>query len=488
MYKSTLQVRRSLIRFTSDARRVITRLFLPGSEQRIRSVIDRIVSLSDVEVGRLLEEIDESFELRHRDFHGALRRHFDAVSRYIPDPDSLSDERKLVIGAYFTNEYSFESAALFNPSIVPHPNQEAIPEGSIRVLMSLRATGEGHVSSIVFRTGVIDENGEITVAPPSPYARSPHPRPEQINDKESFLEKLIEMGAYNDTLGDLLDMLPDSFTDGDLADVLAGVGRRDSLPPEFEDSARSLTWLAQSDYELDLPRTASPSEIVIFPATENESRGMEDMRLVRFIEEDGRAVYYGIYMAFNGFRVLPQLFATTDFQRINITPLHGRYVQNKGQALFPRRVNGWYMMISRIDGENMYIMRSKSIRFWNEADLLRVPRFPWEYVQIGNCGSPIETDRGWILLTHGVGPIRTYSIGAILLDLNHPSKILGQLREPILAPLEEEREGYVPNVVYTCGALKHNGTLIIPYAMSDSATSFATVDVNELLELMEPVS
>jgi predicted GH43/DUF377 family glycosyl hydrolase len=232
---------------------------------------------------------------------------------------------------------------------------------------------------------------------------------------------------------------------------------------------------------LELPANACPSEIVIFPATENESRGMEDMRLVRFTEDDGSTRYFGTYTAYNGFRILPQLFQTEDFRHIRMTPLQGKYAQNKGQALFPRRIDGWYVMIGRLDGENLFLLKSKNIRFWNDAEPLQEPTYPWEFVQIGNCGSPIETPEGWLLLTHGVGPMRTYCIGATLLDLNDPSRIIGQTDEPLIAPNEEERDGYVPNVVYSCGGLIHNDRLVLAYAMSDSATAFATVPLPELL-------
>ena len=477
-----LNVVRQPERFTSDSRRVITRLFLPGSETRIQSVIHRVVALTEIEASRLLDDVIQSFDARHFDLTAAFRSHYEEVDGYIEDPDGLSDERQLLIGAYFTKEYSFESAALFNPSIVPHPDQSGMPTGAVRFLMSLRATGEGHVSSIVFRAGVISPGGNIMIAPPSPYARSPEPLEDYPYDKQTFFLKLIEMGAYSNTAGDVLDRLPDSFTDTDLARVLADMGGHQPLPEQFEETARDLRWLALSNYVLELPENACPSEIVIFPATENESRGMEDMRLVRFVDDDGKACYYGTYTAYNGFRILPQLMQTEDFRYVQMMPLHGKYVRNKGQALFPRKIDGWYVMVSRLDGENMYLMRSKNIRFWNEAQPLQIPTYPWEFMQIGNCGSPLETPEGWLLLTHGVGPMREYCIGATLLDIEDPSRIIGQTAKPLIAAGEDERDGYVPNVVYSCGAMIHGEQLILPYAMSDSATSLVTVPLAELLE------
>lgn len=479
-----IQIIRSRVRFTADTRRVITRPFMPGDPVRLRRIIDRVLALSEREVLRLLARVRESFASRHLDLEGSFQRHYEAVMGLIDDGDGLSRERQLLIGAYFTHEYSFESAALFNPSVVPHPNQAGLPDGSVRVLMSLRATGEGHVSSIVFRAGIIGASGDIHIAPPSPYARSLHPLKDQVNEKQSFLEKLIEMGGYNDTAGDILDGLPDPFTDIDLDRVLDEVARREPLPPHFEDAERSLRWLARSDYELALPANACPSELVIFPASEAESRGMEDMRLVHFTEDDGSTIYYGIYTAFNGWRILPMLMSTRDFKSVWVTPLHGQYARDKGLALFPRKLDGWYAMVARVDGENLYLLKSKNIRFWNDIEPLRGPLYPWEFVQIGNCGSPIETGRGWLLITHGVGPMRQYCIGALLLDRDDPTRVIGQTREPLIVPAEDERDGYVPNVVYSCGSMTHNGALLIPYAMSDVATSFITVRLEELLDYL----
>ena len=484
MAECPIQIVRSRVRFTADTRRVITKPFMPGDPDRFRRIVDRILAMSEHDVLRLLSQVQDSFGPRHLDLEGAFRRNSETVMQLIGGVDGLSDERLLLIGAYFTHEYSFESAALFNPSIVPHPNQDGLPEGAVRVLMSLRATGEGHVSSIVFRAGVIGTSGDIHIAPPSPYARRLRPLKNQINEKESFLEKLIEMGGYNDTAGDILDLLPEQFTDSDLEQVLDDAWKRDAVPTRLNEADRSLRWLARSDYLLELPANSCPSELVIFPATEVESRGMEDMRLVRFTEDDGSETYYGIYTAFNGWRVLPMLMSTRDFLSVEVTPLHGKYACDKGLALFPRKLDGWYGMVGRIDGENLYLLRSKNIRFWNDVEPLRVPLHPWEFVQIGNCGPPIETSRGWLLITHGVGPMRQYCIGALLLDLNDPSQVIGQTREPLIVPAEDERDGYVPNVVYSCGSMTHNGTLVIPYAMSDVATSFITIQLEELLDYL----
>lgn len=484
MTQGRLTVQRKPIRFASDARRVVARPFMTDDRERVRATVERVLALSEDEVAAFLDQVYREFDSRHFNLQAEFSENFGRAARHFDGSLPLSPPRRQLIGAYFTHEYSFEAAALFNPSIVPAPNQDGLPEGSVRFLMSLRATGEGHVSSIVFRTGTIDAAGDIAVDPPSPHAETLDPVENFPFDRQTFFHKLIEMGGYTETAGLVLDRLPEQFTYRDLDWVLDDFHLGTSIPVDLEETSQSLRYLARSNYVLELPPHLPPSAIVIFPYSENERRGMEDMRLVRFTDDDGKVYYYGLYMAYNGFRVLPQLLETIDYHYLRVTPLHGKYVQNKGQALFPRKVNGWYMMVSRIDGQNLYLMRSKNIRFWNEAEQLQVPTYPWEFVQIGNCGSPIETPEGWLLLTHGVGPMRKYCIGASLLDLEDPYRVIGQTREPILAPQEDERDGYVPNVVYSCGGMIHNGLLILPYAMSDSATSFATIPLHELLDLL----
>ncbi|MEM9916136.1 MAG: glycoside hydrolase family 130 protein [Planctomycetota bacterium] len=479
---SPIHVTRKPQKFSSDDKRVIARHFAVGGEQRAKNVLDRVASLSDREVHELLNQVIADFGDRHRKIENTFDRHFGYIKHHCDDPDALSLERKLLIGSYFTMEYASESAALFNPSIVPHPDQTGLADGELRFIMSLRATGEGHVSSIVFRTGVVDAAGEITFTPLSPYAAKMRVNQDRQYEKKLFFLKLIEMAAYTDAARAVLDEMPDWFTYQDLDHKIAEIKQRPDHPRPFNESAENMLWLARSNYRLKVPDESDPSEIVIFPTSENESRGIEDVRLTHFTDDDGTVTYFGTYTAYNGFRILPQLFETSDFHNIEIHTLNGRYVQNKGMALFPRKVNGFYHMISRLDGENMFVMQSDNVHFWNDCQKLATPMYPWEFVQIGNCGPPIETEHGWLLLTHGVGPVRQYCIGACLLDLDDPSKVIGHLDQPLIIPNQEERDGYVPNVVYTCGALAHAGHLVIPYAMSDSATTFATVKMDELMD------
>jgi predicted GH43/DUF377 family glycosyl hydrolase len=476
-----LKVTRHPDRFISDDRRVITRFFQIGDEARVMAVLRRVAELTDGEVTSLLKRVLDDFGDRHRRIETVLENHFDFVRPCMEQPDELTLERRLLIGSYFTMEYSIESAALFNPSIVPHPNQDGMGEGELRFIMSLRATGEGHVSSIVFRTGKVDTQGEITFDPPSKYAARLRMSTDQVYEKNLFFYKLIEMAAYNETARVILDAMPEFFTYRDLDHTIAQLRDRPNNPAAFSETSENMLWLARSNYHLLVPPDADPSEIVIFPTSENESKGIEDLRMTRFVDDDGKVTYYGTYTAYNGFRILPQLLETEDFTDIKVHTLNGKYVQNKGMALFPRKIDGLYHMISRLDGENMFMMRSDNTHFWNEAVKLQAPRYPWEFVQIGNCGPPIETEAGWVLLTHGVGPMRQYCIGASLLDLNDPSKVIGHLKDPLIVPEANEREGYVPNVVYTCGALLNNDLLMIPYAVSDSATTFATVSMSDLL-------
>jgi predicted GH43/DUF377 family glycosyl hydrolase len=462
-------------------RRVITRFFDPGGEARVRSTVERIRGLSGGQVDRLLDEVFLRFRARHGNLASVLDENYRAAMAMIGTSEDLSRNRRLLIGSYFTAEYSIESAALFNPSIVPHHNQCNLPGGAVRFIMSLRATGEGHVSSIVFRSGVITADHQVQIDPSGRLARPIRVVPDKQYDKPLFRRKLQDIDVQDAAVNLVLERLADGFSLADLERAItaardAAAGNL-SLEPSFED----IRWLAQSNYQLELPREAEASEVVIFPQTSNESHGIEDLRMVRFVDDDGTVIYYGTCTAFDGYRVLPQLIETRDFLRVGVHTINGACARNKGMALFPRRIGGHCVMCSRIDGENLYIMVSDIVHFWESAELLQTPRAPWEFVQIGNCGSPLETPEGWLLLTHGVGPMRTYCIGAMLLDLNDPLRVIGCLDEPLITPTETERDGYVPNVAYSCGAMIHNGRLYLPFATSDMVTRIAMVSLDSLL-------
>ncbi len=462
--------------------RVITRPYLPSGEKRVRKIIRRVLSLDENEACAILETLLRDFSHRHRYFRESLERNFKRVADSVPEVDRISKQRRLLIGAYFTAEYSVEAAALFNPSIVQVPNQEADPEGSCRFVMSFRATGEGHISSIEFRSGIIDTNNDIYFDALSDYVETPEIHPNPNYDRHLFRLKLQEMGASNAITHQILNRLPDNFTFNDLQGKIAELQTNGQFPlQEKADAIGTARWLAQSNYEMLFRKDLPISERVIFPVSESERNGIEDARFVRFIDDDGTVIYYATYTAYNGATILPQLIETRDFLSFKIMTLNGTQVQDKGMALFPRKIRGKYVMLSRQDGENNAIMFSDNLHFWQQANILQEPEFPYEFIQMGNCGSPIETPEGWLVVTHGVGPMRTYGLGIELLDLDDPTRILGRTEEPVLVPNAHEREGYVPNVVYSCGALIHQDELIIPYASGDQRCSIATLQVPPLM-------
>jgi predicted GH43/DUF377 family glycosyl hydrolase len=474
-------VTRLPIKFTADDRWVVTRPFFPGGEARVRRVCDRVVALSDRQVEQVLAQVRRNFYPRHHRMDLELQEHFNQANDLVPDLSDISETRKLLIGAYFTMEYAFASAALFNPSIVPHPDQSGVGRDSLRFIMSLRATGEGHVSSIVFRTGVIGPDHSVDFSPAPEHRHRMRISPDRRYEKSLFCRKLRAMVVDEQAMTIVMDRIPESFTFVELEHAIEQTHQDQPDMHWLGETTDSMTWLARENYQLSLPAEADISEMVVFPQSDNESMGIEDLRLVRFVEDDGSATFYGTYSAYNGTHVLPQLMQTNDFHQLQMHTLNGACVQNKGLALFPRRIGGHYMICSRLDGENLFLMSSDIVEFWETAELLQVPKHPWEFMQIGNCGSPIETSEGWLMLTHGVGPMRSYCIGAMLLDLDDPLKVIGHLDQPLIVPTAEEREGYVPNVVYTCGALIHQQCLFVPYAMSDTATGFAVVPLEKLL-------
>jgi predicted GH43/DUF377 family glycosyl hydrolase len=423
---------RQALQLRPNPARVVLRPFKPATEprelnltdrRRANHIVDRVLALDPETAGRHLAEVLENFQDRHRN----LLATFDARARDMEDvftPHvSFSQTQRQLVGAYFLHEYSFEAAALFNPSIVAHPDQTGVPGGALRFILSVRAVGEGHISSVNFRSGLIAADGKVTVDPTAALASIPS----------------------------LQQHLPDA--PADCIDVMF-----------------------KSEEDL--------SERVIFPITESQSNGIEDARFVEF-NEGGRKIFYATYTAYSGKAIRSELMETRDFTSFRMTPLKGTAARNKGMALFPKKIKGRYAMIGRQDNESLYLIHSDDLYSWNEGVALLKPQFPWEFVQIGNCGSPIELDQGWLLLTHGVGPVRRYSIGAALLDKSDPSKVLGRLSEPLLRPELSEREGYVPNVVYSCGALRHNNRIILPYAVSDTYCNFATIEIPALVNAMK---
>lgn len=469
-----------------DNRRVLLRSFIPGDSNRIIHTITRALALSEQEVESELALLMKNFEKRHLDLHELWQENFEKVKSYLFTSKSLSAPRQLYIGALFSGEYSLESAALFNPSIIPHPDQSNVSEGSLRFILSLRATGEGHLSSIEFRSGLISETYTITMEEPSTYVIAPKINTNTNYVKSIFEHKVMEMGFENEWSALIMSSLESDFSLSQLEKAIEDVSfGKKPLVQELRRTIECVRWLAESNYEVCFAPSTHLAERAIFPISSNESNGMEDARFVRFVKDDGSAIYYATYTAYNGRSILPQLLETKDFLSFRSITLNGSAVQNKGLALFPRMLDGRYAMVSRQDGENLFLMYSDNLHFWHDAKLLRCPGATWEGVNIGNCGSPIETEKGWLLITHGVGPMRKYCIGAILLDLNDPSKIISTLEQPLITPSENEREGYVPNVVYSCGAMIHQDRLILPYGISDSATNIVTIELKDIFAALE---
>ncbi len=484
------RVTRSLHRLLPEARRVLAKTFLPGEEtllpgqSRVHLLIARILAIPEDEVQALNEQILRRFEGRHRHFHRTLEQQFDAVAAHVTDPPAVSAARRLLIGAYCTHEYSVEAAALFNPSIVPAIDQSGLANGALRVVMSLRAVGEGHLSSIEFRCGVLGADAGFTFDDPGTNLVAGRRSPPSRFDKARFCAKLLELGAVNDLSSSVMNRLPVKFT---LEELEASLSELEAHGPpaavSFE-TVKIIRVLASSNYVTTFPADSRLAERVIFPAGPNETRGMEDARFVRFKGDDGSVKYYATYTAYDGFSILPQLIETDDFVQFTISTLNGTAAQNKGMALFPRLIGGNYVMLSRKDRENLHLATSSDVHHWNDVVELFRPQQPWELLQIGNCGSPIETEAGWLVLTHGVGPMRRYAIGALLLDLADPGRVIGHLPEPLIEPEGDEREGYVPNVVYTCGAIVHGKRLVVPYGFSDSGVAIAEVALAEMLEAL----
>jgi predicted GH43/DUF377 family glycosyl hydrolase len=427
----TMFLNRQTLYLRPDPARVVVRPFKPAIEPkdlnpadktRANRIVGRVLSLEPDAAEQQLAEVLENFEGRHRNLLHIFEARAVEMEEALEPHATLSKTQLYLVGAYFLHEYSFEASALFNPSIVRHPDQSDAPNGGCRFILSLRAVGEGHISSLTFRSGSIAANGSVAIDATARLASIP---------------KVTNRTAR---------------PNGDDVEVIFG-------PDE------------------DL------SERVIFPVTDAQANGIEDARFVEF-EDEGRRTFYATYTAYSGRGIRSELLETTDFQLFRMTPLSGTATRNKGMSLFPRRIDGRYAMIGRQDNENLHLIYSDDLHSWDGGHSFLRPVYPWEFVQIGNCGSPIELDEGWLLLTHGVGPVRKYSIGAVLLDKHDPSRVLARAREPLVRPEPTEREGYVPNVVYTCGALRHGDRIILPYAVSDTFSNFATINIAALLEVL----
>jgi predicted GH43/DUF377 family glycosyl hydrolase len=477
-----LKINSTAIDLRPDSGRVLNRSFIPASPDQVSNIIDRVLSFTEAEAEAQLASLRDEFDHRHPNLERSWLRQFEKVKAYLSNNESLSAGRRLLIGAFFTGEYAFESVALFNPSIVPHPDQTDLGTEDLCFILTLRAIGEGHISSIEFRSGVIRNNHSIEMDKTAALVTAPDIDPDPIFPKNIFLHKLQEKGLENNWSRSVMNRLGVRFTRTELDESMQRAAHETQLhTDDVKRAIECVHWLVESNYEFSFSPSIPLSQRVIFPVSLNESNGMEDARFVRFVDEDHRATYYATYTAYNGRLILPQLIETTDFLQFRVRTLTGSAIQNKGMALFPKRIDGHYAILSRYDDENLYLMLSDDVYFWSDPQLLLQPAQPWEFVKIGNCGSPIETDAGWLVLTHGVGPMRKYCISAMLLDLRNPLKVIGRLNEPLLQPAVGQTDGYVPNVVYACGALVHNGRLVLPYGLNDTATKIVTIELGTLL-------
>jgi predicted GH43/DUF377 family glycosyl hydrolase len=480
-------VTRSEVTLRADPSRVLARLFVPGHElvlegvSRASGVMARILDLPEDTVGSLLRDVCARYDDRHRDLSAVFLANYERIAHRVPTGTSLTPERRSLLGAWFTNEYSIEAAALFNPSVVAHPDQTGVDPGWCRFVMSLRAVGEGHISSVEFRTGILGPEGQLRVDDPGVHVESGSVRT-TWHDRELFAAKLAEEGADEESSSFLVDRLPGRFTDDELEDALSALSAQRLTRSGGARADELARRIAGCSYEVAFSTQSSLAERVLWPHSPAESHGIEDVRLVRFVGNDGSVTFRGTYTAFDGQRIAPHVIETSDFRHYRASQLAGPAARNKGMALFPRTVSGRYFALSRWDRENCDVVSSVDGLWWDDPQRVYTPSQPWELIQTGNCGSPIETAAGWLVLTHGVGPMREYAIGALLLDLDDPTVVLGSLDAPLMRPGEDERNGYVPNVVYSCGALLHGDQLLLPYGASDSSVRFAFVDAPMLLE------
>ncbi|MEB3032052.1 glycoside hydrolase family 130 protein [[Mycobacterium] nativiensis] len=479
-------VTRSPRRFAADPSRVVTQLFVPGQEgfeyqeSRAGAVLARILALDEDDARSALDDVVTRFDGRHRDLVGTFRRHARELSDRL-DPDrELSEVRMLLLGATFTNEYAIEGAALCNPSMVAHPDQAETVAGGLRFVMSVRGIGEGHRSSIGFRTGIIDASGNPTVDDRSRFATA-GAAASTLLDAAVFRNELARLDDAGEATGYVLDGLGDRFSHAELDRRLAELETHLSTRGRAGETISAIRAIAKRTYAVEFSDNIPLSERVLWPSMDAEQAGMEDARFVRFTDDDGSVRWCATYTAYSGSHISQQLLQTTDFRSFTSTPIVGSAAANKGLALFPRRIRGRFAALSRADRESNAIAYSDHLSVWPNAVPIQRPTRPWETLQLGNCGAPIETDAGWLVLTHGVGPMRTYRIGAVLLDLDDPTRIVGRLRQPLLSPAADEQDGYVPNVVYSCGALVHADTLVLPYGIGDAAIGIATVPLSGLL-------
>jgi predicted GH43/DUF377 family glycosyl hydrolase len=478
-------VKRTDVKFLPDPAQVITRFYNPGDQSKTASIIQKVDEMPDTAALLATNQLLREYAPRHKDLARVFLNHFNRIASLgLEKTAHFSEHKKILTGAYFTCEHSVMSTALYNPSIVESPDQTGLDNGYKRVIISLRATGSFHKSSIVFREGIIDNNNNLYLTPVNRLLNEPITEGCKSISRQKFISILQAMRLDDGIINQLAGMLEEEFNPQEVsaaAKRIQDAGQYSWTAGYALDAAR---WLADSYTIINFPLDSMLSERVILPISSQDHDGIEDPRFVKFIDDDGTQTYYATIHSWNGSSYIPRLLETRDFVRFTCRPLKGINMMNRGMALFPRKINGKYAMLGRLDGINNYVLFSNQIDEWEEGQLIQEPRYPWEFLQIGNCGSPIETAQGWLVITHGVGPMRRYCLSAILLDPENPAIIKGQLSEPLLYPHVEEMDGYMPNAVYSCGSILHNNQLIIPYSIGDTYSSIAQTPIEEVFHLM----
>jgi predicted GH43/DUF377 family glycosyl hydrolase len=489
MPKQSLVTRHDII-MEPDARRVVIKLFVPGEDaqlvqNRASSLIERILQLDEDEIARLLEDVLTRFAGRHHDILSVFQHHYDLVHHRVPPELELSPTARTLIGAYFSHEFAVEAAALCNPSMVPHPDQSGLEPGQLRVAISLRQIGEGHISSIGFCTAVLGPNGTIRME----SREGPLMIGQRVGAKHmrhQLIAALIDAEIDNEASAYVISALPERFDDEEFEDVIGHLPAELLSRTTTQATVDRIRHLVGDDYAVSFPCATPMHQRILWPATPAESNGMEDARFVQVIDPDGRPAYQATYTAYDGRQISGRVIFTRDLRHLEVTSLHGPAARNKGMALFPRYVGGRKLALCRSDGETLGLAVRDDQHRWQHGAPLLLPHRGWDLIQVGNCGSPVETEAGWLVLTHGVGPMRRYAIGAMLLDLENPERVIADLPEGLLDPDETEREGYVPNVVYSCGGLVHDGRFWLPYGASDVRVGFASISLDRLLTRMVP--
>jgi predicted GH43/DUF377 family glycosyl hydrolase len=475
-----------------DDRRVVIKLFVPGedaqlAQNRTSGLIERILQLDEDEIARLLEEVLGRFSVRHHDVLAVFQHHYDLVSHRVPAEIELSPAARTLIGAYFSHEFSVEAAALCNPSMVVHPDQDDLLPGQVRAAISLRQIGEGHISSIGFCTAILGPGDRLKVEDRTgPLMIGP--RTGARHRREMLAAGLAEQGVDNEASAYVLSALPTRYDDDEFEEILAHLPGELMARPTTAEALEAIRRIVATDYAVTFPATVPLDQRVLWPATPAESNGMEDARFVHFTDAAGKVMYKATYTAYDGRHIGGRQLVTRDLRHFEVTALRGPAARNKGMALFPRPVGGRHLALCRSDGETLGLSTRDDLMQWQCAVPLLMPHRGWDLIQVGNCGSPIETPAGWLVLTHGVGPMRRYAIGAMLLDLDEPERVIADLPHGLLDPDEIEREGYVPNVVYSCGGLVHEGRFWLPYGASDVRVGFASVLLDDLIGRMVPTA